>query len=114
MGENRWDVLKTRHGAGTHRSPGNLFANPPRSPGAIVHLTRTNSHPTQLVHATAHAECAPPQRPLIGRRAPGRPLDSGSPLCQGATVRTGVGSWLSPGSDCSEVLAMGIRSAALD
>jgi hypothetical protein len=39
---------------------------------------------------------------------------SGSPLCQDTTARSGVGSWASPGSDCSEVLAMGIRSVALD
>src|SRR3954453_18131078 len=28
---NRWDVLKTRHGAGTHRGPGSLFTKPPTS-----------------------------------------------------------------------------------
>ena len=43
-----------------------------------------------------------------------KPIGSGSPLCQDTTAETGVRSFSSPGSDCSEVLAMGIRSAALD
>jgi len=39
---------------------------------------------------------------------------SGSPLCQDMAAATGVRSVVSPGSGLSEVLAMGIRSAALD
>jgi hypothetical protein len=57
--------------------------------------------------------------PCLGAAQPrlslvAEPSGSGSPLCQGAVAGTGVGSFSSPGSDCSEVLAMGIRSAALD
>src|SRR6185369_15830490 len=35
---NGWDVLKTWHDAGTHRCPGKLVKNRPRSPGRVVHL----------------------------------------------------------------------------
>src|SRR4051812_1500872 len=38
----------------------------------------------------------------------------GSPLCQDTAAGTGVRSVVSPGSGLSEVLAVGIRSAALD
>jgi hypothetical protein len=41
-------------------------------------------------------------------------IGSGSSLCQGMAAGMGVGSASSPGSDCSEVSIMGIRSAALD
>jgi hypothetical protein len=45
---------------------------------------------------------------------PGSNSQVGSPLCHDATTAFGVGARASPGSDCSEVLAMGIRSVALD
>lgn len=43
-----------------------------------------------------------------------RVIGNGSPLCQDTAAGTGVRSAVSPGSGLSEVLAMGIRSAALD
>src|SRR4051794_24712544 len=55
-----------------------------------------------------------PHVPAVGHRQAERrtvAVDSGSPLCQDMAATAGVGSAVSPGSDRSEVLIMGIGSA---
>ncbi len=57
--------------------------------------------------------CLPPDGETGAVRNDPRRDGSGSPLCQDAAATVGVGSAVSPGSDCSEVLVVGSRSAAL-